>query len=146
MIPGTLLVTFLLDQLSKFLILKTLSGGQSIPLLPPVFHLTLVRNTGIAFGLFRNYPQFLFSINVLILAVLFILIGLRLFKQPILRIGIGMIAGGGLGNLVDRLRFGTIVDFLDFHIGSFHWPVFNIADSAICVGTGLLLWALFQKG
>ena len=145
MIPGTLLVPFFLDQLSKFRILKILSVGQSIPLLPPVFHLTLVRNTGIAFGLFRNYPQFLFSINVLILVVLFILIGLRLFKQPILRIGIGMIAGGGLGNLVDRLRFGTIVDFLDFHIGSFHWPVFNIADSAICIGTLLLLWALFQK-
>ena len=114
-------------------------------LLPPVFHLTLVRNTGIAFGLFRDQPQLLFFVNILILASLFVLIGLRLFRRPMLQIGVGLIAGGGLGNLMDRLRLGTIVDFLDFHVGSFHWPVFNIADSAICIGTLLLLWALFQK-
>ena len=137
----TLLVTFFLDQLSKFLILKTLSAGQSIPVLPSSFHLTLVHNTGIAFGLLQGRSQVLFWVNLVILAVLFILMGLRLFKKPTLQIGVGMIAGGGLGNLVDRIRFGSIVDFLDFRI----WPVFNLADSAICIGTFLVLLALFQK-
>ena len=137
----TLLVTFFLDQLSKFLILKTLSAGQSVPVLPSSFHLTLVHNTGIAFGLLQGRSQVLFWVNLVILAVLFILMGLRLFKKPTLQIGVGMIAGGGLGNLVDRIRFGSIVDFLDFRI----WPVFNLADSAICIGTFLVLLALFQK-
>ena len=141
MTQGTLLLIFFLDQLSKFLILKTLSVGQSIPVLPPVFHLTLVHNRGIAFGLLRDWSSFLFWMNVIILAVLFVLMGLRLFKRPILQIAIGMIAGGGLGNLTDRLRFGAIVDFLDFRV----WPVFNLADSAICIGTFLLLLATFQK-
>ena len=137
----TLLVTFFLDQFSKFLILKTLSVGQSVPVLPSSFHLTLVHNTGIAFGLLQGRSQVLFWVNLVILAVLFILMGLRLFKKPTLQIGVGMIAGGGLGNLVDRIRFGSIVDFLDFRI----WPVFNLADSAICIGTFLVLLALFQK-
>ena len=145
MIPGILLVTFFLDQLSKFLILKTLSAGRPVSVLPPFFDLTLVHNTGIAFGLLRDQAPLLFFVNILILAVLFALIALRLFRRPILQIGIGMIAGGGLGNLADRLRFGHIVDFLDFHFGAFHWPVFNIADSAICVGTALLLVALLRK-
>lgn len=141
MTVGILLAIFLLDQFSKLLILKSLSLGESIPVLPPLFHLTLIHNTGIAFGLFQGWSSLLFWVNLVILVGLLFMIGRRHFKRPLLQIGIGMVTGGALGNLVDRLRFGYIVDFLDLHV----WPVFNLADSAICIGTGLLLLSLFSK-
>ena len=141
MAPVVLLTIFLLDQLSKFLILKTLSFGDSVPVIPRIFHLTLVRNTGIAFGLLQGWSHLLVWMNLGLLSAFLLLIVLRrFFKKPLLQIGVGMIAGGGLGNLLDRFRFGYIVDFLDFRI----WPVFNLADSAICIGTFLLLLALFR--
>lgn len=141
MTQGILLLIFLSDQLSKFLILKTLSLGDSIPVLPPLFYLTLVQNRGIAFGLLQRWSDLLLWLNLGILSALVLLIGLRRFKRPMIQIGVGMVTGGGLGNLADRLRFGYIVDFLDVRV---HWPVFNIADSAICVGTLLLLLALLR--
>lgn len=139
---GTLLATFLLDQLSKFLALRALSFGESVPVLPPLFYVTLVQNTGIAFGMFQKWSRILLWMNLGILSFLFVLIGLRRFERRMVQVGIGMVAGGGLGNLVDRFRFGYIVDFLDVRV---RWPVFNLADSAICIGTGLILWALFRK-
>ena len=143
MIPALVLLTiFLLDQLSKFLVLKNLSFGDSIPVFPPYFYLTLVQNTGIAFGLLQGWSHFLLWMNLGILSAFLLLIALRrFFKKSLLQIAVGMIIGGGLGNLLDRFRLGYIVDFLDFRI----WPVFNLADSAICIGTFLLLWALFRN-
>ena len=142
MTAAVLLTIFLLDQLSKFLILKTLSFGNSIPVFPPYFYLTLVQNTGIAFGLLQGWSHLLVWMNLGILSAFLLLITLRrFFKKSLLQVAVGMIMGGGLGNLLDRFRFGYIVDFLDFRI----WPVFNLADSAICVGAFLLLWALFRS-
>ena len=141
MIQAVVLLTFLFDQLSKFLILKTLSFGDSVAVLPHLFYLTLVQNTGIAFGMLQGWSHLLLWMNTGILFALCLLIALRrFFNEPLLRIGIGMVTGGGLGNLLDRLRFGYIVDFLDFRV----WPVFNLADSAICIGTFLLLIALLR--
>ena len=120
--------------------------GESLPVIPPIFHLTLVRNHGIAFGLFDGFDRLLFfaiSASILILAV----IGHRLWRplpkhgtQPIRgrrleRMALALILGGATGNWIDRLRFGAVIDFLDFRI----WPVFNVADSAITLGVGLYL-------
>lgn len=131
----------LLDQLTKAWILSHLSVGQSEPLLPNIFHLTLVENRGIAFGLFYNFDQILFPAITLSIIVL-VVMGFR-SHAFLLRIqwAIGLILGGAVGNWIDRMRFGAVIDFLDFRF----WPVFNVADTAITIGVGLFLIDLFKK-
>jgi signal peptidase II len=121
--------------------LRKLELNESIEVVKNIFYLTLVHNTGAAFGIFRN--QALFFVIVSILAVIAILIYIKKFSNiPLMiKIALGLILGGAAGNLVDRLRFGHVVDFLDFKI----WPVFNIADSAITVGAFLLIISLMTK-
>lgn len=132
---------FLLDQISKFLILQNLEPSQSLAVIKNFFYLTLVYNSGAAFGIFKNQTIF-FSI-VSIFAVIAISIYIRKNRNPyFLRdIGLALILGGACGNLIDRLRFGYVVDFLDFKI----WPVFNIADSAITIGVLLIIIGLLSK-
>lgn len=131
----------LADQLTKFLILKSLSPGESIPILNNIFHITLVQNKGAAFGMLSRHTFFLILISIA--AVGFIIISHRRFRgrMPAIDAGCSLILGGTLGNLVDRLRFGFVIDFLDFRV----WPVFNVADSAICIGAGLLAIGLLKK-
>ena len=122
-----------MDQITKFWAVSFLSLGESLPLFPEVFHLTLVYNTGIAFGFFRHHQSLLFILITLSLIFLF-LWGLRIHSarksQASVHWGLGLILGGALGNWIDRLRLGAVIDFLDFRI----WPVFNLADSAITIG------------
>lgn len=123
------------DRLTKILAVNMLAEGRSLPVLPDMFHLTLVFNTGAAFGLLRG--QRLFFTVISILAVLFIVYYILKNKAAgsISLIALGLIAGGALGNLFDRMRYGQVIDFLDLRI----WPVFNIADSAITVGAAILI-------
>ncbi len=132
---------FLLDRASKIFVLRNLSLNESVEIIKNIFYLTLVHNTGAAFGIFKN--QTLFFIVVSILAVITIVIYIKKFLNVsfTIKIGLALILGGALGNLVDRLCFGYVVDFLDFKI----WPVFNIADSAITVGTFLLIVNLMTR-
>jgi signal peptidase II len=125
-----------LDQLTKLIIRSGLSEGESIPLIRNVFHISLVHNTGAAFGLFRHQTLILTGISILTFVVILLFYRRIAASMRILRVGFALIAGGSLGNLIDRLRFGYVVDFLDFRV----WPVFNIADSAITVGVILVLW------
>jgi len=133
----------LLDQVSKWAVLEALAPGELRRVLPGFFNLTHVRNRGAAFGLFSESE----STAVLIFLVGFSLAALALVLALLWR-GVGswttgwgltLVLGGALGNLVDRLRSGSVVDFLDFHLSGYHWPAFNLADSAIVVGAGLLL-------
>lgn len=133
---------FALDQVSKYCAVKFIPQGASVPVIDNVFHLTMVHNTGCAFGLFRGYPFFF------VVAAVFALIAanyLLLAKTASLNVGevvgICLISGGTLGNLVDRLWLSYVVDFLDFRI----WPVFNIADSCISIGAFVFLAAAFLK-
>lgn len=136
----TLAAVFILDQVTKLLALAYL-GHETIPVIPPIFHLTLVYNTGIAFGVLRQHPSILFVFISLSLAALFIW-GVRSPMPRAQRLGMAMILGGALGNWLDRLRFGAVIDFLDFRI----WPVFNVADSAITIGIVILsVFFLKQK-
>ena len=132
-------VVLILDQFAKYLAVSFLVSGESRPVFPGLFNLTLIRNEGIAFGLFHDLGAFLFGLITVSIAVLAVL-GLRTDPSRILtQAGIGLILGGALGNWVDRLRVGAVIDFLDFRV----WPVFNLGASAITLGVGILLWELF---
>ena len=129
----------LLDQAAKFLASKFLQLNIPATLIKNFLNLTLVHNRGAAFGLFQN------QLLLLVLISLFVM-GLILYNLKtnsfILKLSLGLILGGAMGNLIDRLRFGFVVDFLDFRI----WPVFNLADSAITLAAILLIWELlFRK-
>ena len=129
----------LLDVGTKAVVRATMSLGREIPLLP-FFSLTHVRNTGIAFGLFQDRNAVLIVIGLAVAAALAVY-GLRLLREDRWSAyAIAGVLGGAIGNLFDRIAFGWVTDFLDFYAGPYHWPVFNVADSAICVGAGLLLW------
>ena len=138
------LVVFFLDQASKFAIISKMSQGQSIAVLDNIFHITYIHNAGAAFGLFANQTSFFIVITLLVITAMVIFYWRLQSKDGILPISLGLIVGGSLGNLVDRVRFGEVIDFLDFRI----WPVFNLADSAIVIGAALLgvvLWKMDSK-
>ena len=141
MIRVILLVALLLDQLSKVLILRKMSFGQSIPVIPSIFHITLIGNTGIAFGLFKGNSEFLVGVGLLVLVWIYQLLRKHQIHGRLASIGLGLISGGAIGNLIDRLRYGYVIDFLDFRV----WPVFNIADMCISVGTALFFITCLKK-
>ena len=135
-------VVLVLDQASKALVLARFGGAEDrIVPVAPCLNLTLVANHGVSFGLFNTgtgWRPWVFSlIAVAIVGVLLHL--LRTARNRIVVAGMGVIVGGAIGNLIDRVRFGSVVDFVDFHFGAWHWYVFNLADAAICVGVALLL-------
>lgn len=126
------------DQVSKQFILVRLPIGESLPILPGLFHLTTVHNTGIAFGLFQNDPRLL-TLLISVCVLLLLLFSWRVVQEPLLeRLAYGFILGGAVGNLIDRVRFGWVIDFLDLRI----WPVFNVADSGITIGVILFAWKI----
>lgn len=134
-------LVILLDQVTKALALTFLVPGESQPIFPNIFHLTLVENQGIAFGLFQGSDRILFILITVSIAVL-IWIGFRSNRARLrTQAALGLILGGAVGNWVDRIRAGAVIDFLDFRI----WPVFNVADMAITVGVGLFLLDLLRK-
>jgi signal peptidase II len=138
---GSALAVVLLDQVSKAAIWLAMTPGESIPVIPGVFHITYVLNPGVAFGMAPG------ASGLPILASAAAIIGIILFHRRargwMLRVGLGLAMGGAAGNLVDRLRFqGHVVDFLDFRV----WPVFNLADSALVAAAGLILWDTMRSG
>ncbi len=133
-------LAFVADRLSKAVVIRLMTPDQSIPVIPGVFHLTLVKNPGAAFGMLANQRTlFLVIAVVVIVAVLYYsrLIGP---EHTLLQVSLGLQLAGAAGNLVDRAASGLVVDFLDVRI----WPVFNVADSSIVIGTGLLILALLR--
>lgn len=132
----TIVIT-LLDQATKAWIRADFALGESRPVISGFFNFTYLRNPGAAWGLFGGHNTFLTVLSLVMLGVI------CLFRRSFLsdtwshRIALGLMVGGIIGNLMDRVRFGYVVDFLDVHIAGYHWPVFNIADSAICVGVGI---------
>jgi signal peptidase II len=133
-----------LDQATKAIVASRLSPGESIEILPGFLHLTLVRNTGMAFGLLSglDIPQKSLLMTLLSLAALAAVIYYALRSprgETLTHFGLIFILGGALGNILDRARLGYVIDFVDVFYRDTHWPAFNVADSSICVGVGLLL-------
>lgn len=142
------LIVFGLDQLSKFFILDALTYKQSISVLP-CLNFTLAHNHGAAFGIFANqggWQRWLFVGIAVFISVVILFWSTRLtIKDRLETISLGLILGGAWGNLLDRMRFGHVIDFLDFYVGNWHWYTFNIADAAICVGAALLMYTSFKR-
>jgi signal peptidase II len=132
----------LLDQWTKHLVLLKLPLHDSVQIIPGFFNLTHVRNTGGAFGVFGGKGPIgsIFFIGISVVAVGVILFFFAKLKdgERSLIFALPLVLSGALGNLIDRLRHGEVVDFIDLYVSSFHWPSFNIADSAICIGIGLM--------
>lgn len=140
---GLILLLALLDQGSKALVLRFVPFQESIPVIPGFFNLTHVYNTGAAFGMLHD-SNLLF---IIISSVAFIaLIAMRAnFTGVMMQWGWVLLLAGIIGNVADRIRLGHVVDFLDFQLGNYHWPSFNVADSCICIAAGLFLLSSFQK-
>jgi signal peptidase II len=141
----------ILDQVTKALILKHLPLGGSLPVIPGFFAITHVHNPGGAFGFLATMSAEVRSL--LFVAVSLLAAGLIVYfywqtppRQRVLAFGLALVFGGAVGNLVDRIRFGIVVDFLDVYIQDLHWPAFNVADSAITVGVFIFACnLLFRK-
>lgn len=132
-----------LDQLSKFLVVASLDLYEVRPLVPGFFNLVHVTNKGAAFSIFASVDSPLrHYFFVVVNSVAFLGLTIAAWKMRtnhlLYRVSFAMIAAGAIGNLIDRLRFGAVIDFLDFYVGAYHWPAFNVADSAICVGVVVL--------
>jgi signal peptidase II len=135
-------LVYCLDQLTKFWIIETFQQGSSLPVISNILHITLVRNTGAAFGIFSNYPHLFTGASVVAGGVvLFFLVWRRAFLSNMEITALCFVLGGTLGNLTDRLRVGYVIDFIDFRI----WPVFNVADSFITIGALFLAWGIFSR-
>jgi signal peptidase II len=137
-----LIVTLIADQLSKQLLLGYLMKSDTIvPVIDGFFRLVIVWNPGVSFGLFGGagaLPPWILSL-VAVAVCVGLFVWLRRTDRAFTGWGIGLVMGGAIGNVIDRARWGAVFDFADFHIGHWHWPAFNIADSAIVVGVGLML-------
>lgn len=146
----TLLLVVGLDQISKMYVSSVMSLHATHPVIDGFFNITYLRNPGAAFGFLANAaPLFrsLFLIAVSAAAIVMILYFLAKNRSAamLLTFSLSLILGGAVGNLIDRIRFGSVVDFLDFYIASHHWPAFNVADSAISVGAVLLIVEMLKR-
>ena len=137
----------LLDQFSKYYLENLLPLGHSIPIIENLFQLTLIHNPGGVFGLFRRSGPFLFVIISILIITLLLFFWKKLLpgKGFSGKLSLGLVMGGALGNLVDRLRFGYVIDFLDFSLRGHHWPVFNLADLGITTGVAIICYKIFRK-
>ena len=143
---GTIAI-IVLDQITKAVIREKLFMYGSYKVIDGFFSLVYVMNPGAAFGFLAGAPEifrYLFFISVTVLAILLIIYYILKSKSQdmLIAISLTLIFGGAVGNLIDRIRFGAVVDFLDLYIGAWHWPAFNVADSAISIGAVLMIWEM----
>lgn len=138
------LATLALDQFTKWLVVTSLALGESIyplPALSRLFSLTYVTNTGAAFGLLKEAGMVFVFVAIVVITIIVLYMRRVPADQQLVRVALGLQLGGALGNLIDRLRLGHVVDFIDLKF----WPVFNVADSAIVIGVALLAIAFWRQ-
>jgi len=151
--PLTIVVSLLviiLDQCSKYLIIKSFALHQSLDIIEHYLTIVHIRNKGIAFGLLAGQGGgtrtiFLIITSLFAIAFIFYLLSSLKDRQTYAIVTLSLILGGALGNLIDRIRWGEVVDFIDVHWHNYHWPAFNCADSAISIGVVLLVIGIFTK-
>ena len=130
------------DQAVKHLVRTTMVQGQSIPIIENIFHITYIENPGAAFGILANQRMLFLILTAVIVGVMIYLYCSLSNKKSLTAISLGIVVSGAIGNFIDRFMQGTVTDFLDFRI----WPIFNIADIAICVGLALICYFIIING
>lgn len=140
----------LVDQLTKFLALQELAYNDPVEVIEGVFYLRLVANPGAAFSMFADFPSPWRQISLGATSVLALWFVIHMLltegrEDGLLRFSLTLVLGGAIGNLIDRIRLGSVIDFLEVYLGSYPWPVFNIADSAISLGIALLVLNMWTK-
>ena len=144
-------VVVALDQLTKLWIQQTIPVWEKgFSVIPGFFDIVHVLNRGAAFGFLNRHDidwqrPFFVAVSILAVGLIAVLARSKEDDGPFYVYGLGLILGGALGNLVDRVRLGVVVDFLDFYVGEWHWPAFNVADMGICIGAGALLVSVYQQ-
>jgi signal peptidase II len=152
LLPGVMAgLILLLDQITKVYVDSSMRLHESIPVIEGLFSITYIRNPGAAFGFLAGASPLFRSVFFVTATVLAIVFGLHYlckskFEEPRLTFALTLILAGAAGNLIDRIRLGEVIDFLDVYIGSAHWPAFNVADSAISVGAVMLFAELLRQG
>lgn len=141
---GTILIIFTLDQITKNLVTRNIPYRGEIPILPGLLNLVYIRNRGAAFGLGSGttgeiWPALLLGLTLIATVFVIYLLFRTIRHSWLVTFALSLILGGALGNLSDRIRTGSVVDFLDFHLSAAHWPSFNLADASITIGGILLL-------
>ena len=135
------LIVIFLDQLTKFFIKQNFQLNESIPIIKNAFHLTYTTNTGSAFGLFKGFNLFFVLFSIAVIIVIFYYLKKIVKNQKLMQFSIGLLLGGTIGNLIDRIAYGSVIDFIDFRV----WPVFNVADSAVTISIILLIILLWKE-
>ncbi|MGB5218312.1 MAG: signal peptidase II [Smithella sp.] len=148
-ILGAAVIVFL-DQLTKVAIVKNFFLHESKPVIDGLFNIVYVMNPGAAFGFLAGASEtfryiFFIGITVLVIALIIYYLVKSTLQNIIYITSLTLIFGGAVGNLIDRIRFGAVVDFLDVYIGTAHWPAFNVADSAITAGAVLMIWGMITQ-
>ena len=144
-------IVIALDQLTKFWIQQTIPVWEKgFSVIPGFFDIVHILNRGAAFGFLNRHDidwqrPFFIAVSILALGLIAFLARSNEDDGPFYVWGLGLILGGALGNLVDRVRLGVVIDFLDFYVGDLHWPAFNVADMGICIGAGALLVSFYQQ-
>ena len=132
------LTVMLLDQASKFAVVNRIPFGSSVPVLDRILYFTTVRNPGGAFGLFQSWAALLTVVTIAVCVAIMVFVRRKIAVAPLVGVALALQLGGAVGNLIDRLRFHYVIDFIDLRV----WPVFNVADSAITIGIALLAYYL----
>lgn len=142
------LIVVVVDQWTKYLAVANLAMYEPVPVMP-YFNLMLAHNTGAAFSFLADAGGWQRWFFVVLTAVISVVLTVWLYRLPrgqkLLPIALTLVLGGALGNVYDRISYGYVIDFIDWYVGSYHWPAFNIADAAICVGAGLLILDSFRQ-
>lgn len=144
-------LVLIFDQITKAIVMGTMPLYDSIEVIPGFFRLTHIQNPGGAFGFLARHSAGMRLVVFILLSSLAVCLIFYFYRRtprshPLLASALALIMGGAVGNLIDRIRFEQVVDFLDFYIGKYHWPAFNVADSAISVGIGIFIYHLvFNK-
>lgn len=137
------IVVFVIDQASKAAVRHAMTLGESIPIIENIFHLTYIENTGVAFGLFSGHTNIFVVVSLVVLAGLLFFVWKEGSASRLLYFGTALVIAGALGNIIDRAVKASVTDMFDLRI----WPIFNVADIAVCVGFGLLvLYLFFDQG
>ncbi|HCN60635.1 MULTISPECIES: signal peptidase II [Mammaliicoccus] len=139
-----LLIVF--DQLTKFMIVKSLEVGESVKVISKVIYITSHRNQGAAWGILQGKMWLFYIVTVVVLVILFMFFKNEGYGQPVMQLGLSLLIAGSIGNFIDRLFRGEVVDFIDTYIFGYNFPIFNVADAALTIGVIVLIIVILFEG